>query len=780
VSYLKISSNLFIGLPELRYLNEALDTEGFRAFIRQNSSTFGLINNPASDEDFDNGKVQQGTNSGTIKIAPIFAIDNNGLFIRAKAIDLIPVLSSPTQWYWVKIKHKYSNLESGTVSVSTNGALTGSGTFFRSKLRGQPNYPSKISFPLSSTNAQEYTVISVIDDQNAIIAGSLAAQSNLQYAVVGTFTPGVPVPTEDKFPFQKDDYELTLVAEASLGVEPAKNSGEYWLARVRNNSGSILIEDKRNEIWTSADSFNLKSRFSTNKFIGVEAIKWTNEFDTRDKNIIEIGWGLRTSNHTFSSTLRQITISNGEGGRFKKDTITTPFTNGDFDGWRLYFKNGKYAIITDSVIDAGAIKITLDKIDPSDYNSADQLFICPDVEEVIIRFRNDVANDDISLYDEEVAFPVNTQKCVLKILVPSATTYSYNLNYRHKNNNQYSEFLAFPNSSFYTESSFDEDGNLKTNPVDRTLLSYTGNQNNGYIRFTSNPNSYYKTILKVDKGDRYGVRFREMSNASPLISLRVGDDEFNQQIQNLGPLNMSVNQIINLRTDGAKNGSEFFLYIKGPFVTSNGDYAIQFRQNYVSVGNPGTLLFEVDNGSMTNGNIVIFCTHSLTQGWVVNHVNAGSSGNDVGEVKMYIGSLTGKFDNTGLGISSNWFGWALCNGQNGTPDLRGRFAVGMDPTNVDYQMAAIGGAASVSLTEAQLPEHRHFIIVSPATTNTAGFDFGQALAQTRSSGGDSNANLGGVNADANVGLTSKTGNNQAHENRPPYYAMAFAIKILNV
>lgn len=106
---------------------------------------------------------------------------------------------------------------------------------------------------------------------------------------------------------------------------------------------------------------------------------------------------------------------------FKKDNIITPFTNGDFDGWRIYFKNGKYSIITDSVIDAGAIKVTLDKIDPSDYNSADQLFICPDVEEVIIRFRNNIANDTINLYDEEVAFPVNTPKCLLKILVPSAT-----------------------------------------------------------------------------------------------------------------------------------------------------------------------------------------------------------------------------------------------------------------------------------------------------------------------------------------------------------------------
>ena len=49
-------------------------------------------------------------------------------------------------------------------------------------------------------------------------------------------------------------------------------------------------------------------------------------------------------------------------------------------------------------------------------------------------------------------------------------------------------------------------------------------------------------------------------------------------------------------------------------------------------------------------------------------------------------------------------GWALCDGTNGTPDLRDRFIVG---AGRNYSPNAIGGADSVSLTEGQMPSHSH-------------------------------------------------------------------------
>jgi len=49
-------------------------------------------------------------------------------------------------------------------------------------------------------------------------------------------------------------------------------------------------------------------------------------------------------------------------------------------------------------------------------------------------------------------------------------------------------------------------------------------------------------------------------------------------------------------------------------------------------------------------------------------------------------------------------GWALCDGTNGTPDLRDRFIVG---AGRNYNPNATGGADSVPLTEAQMPSHSH-------------------------------------------------------------------------
>lgn len=62
-------------------------------------------------------------------------------------------------------------------------------------------------------------------------------------------------------------------------------------------------------------------------------------------------------------------------------------------------------------------------------------------------------------------------------------------------------------------------------------------------------------------------------------------------------------------------------------------------------------------------------------------------------------------DTTGLG-SGDWEGWALCNGDNGTLDLRDRFLVGAGGS---YAVGDIGGLDSVSLTAAQMPVHSHVV-----------------------------------------------------------------------
>ena len=113
-------------------------------------------------------------------------------------------------------------------------------------------------------------------------------------------------------------------------------------------------------------------------------------------------------------------------------------------------------------------------------------------------------------------------------------------------------------------------------------------------------------------------------------------------------------------------------------------------------------------------------------------------------------------------------GWALCNGQTvegqTTPDLRARFVVGAGGA---YAVGDTGGAETVTLTVDQIPSHAH-----TTTAKTVGYS------------GSFNSSAEAVTFDSsskNNGWRSLsggwTGGSQAHENRPPYYALSFIMRV---
>lgn len=154
-----------------------------------------------------------------------------------------------------------------------------------------------------------------------------------------------------------------------------------------------------------------------------------------------------------------------------------------------------------------------------------------------------------------------------------------------------------------------------------------------------------------------------------------------------------------------------------------------------------------------------------------NNIVIGS-GVPKGAILMWSGSITT--------IPS---GWALCNGINGTPDLRDRFIVGAGRA---YSIGATGGEKEVKLTEAQMPKHKHGS--GNLNTNSAGshghsFEIGYST--SRDEGGSLNSNISGTRNTSTAGLhthsisgdTSYAGSDQPHENRPPYFALAFIMKL---
>lgn len=152
-------------------------------------------------------------------------------------------------------------------------------------------------------------------------------------------------------------------------------------------------------------------------------------------------------------------------------------------------------------------------------------------------------------------------------------------------------------------------------------------------------------------------------------------------------------------------------------------------------------------------------------------------------------------------IASIPSGWFLCDGANGTPNLRDRFIVGAGSA---YAVGATGGADTVALSQANLPAHTHTLTAttsadgvhthafyggSDVSGNVAGATRGtaQVLGACESGGGGAyTTNFGGslaqiaANSPSHThtvsGTTSSVGSGTAHENRPPYYALAYIMK----
>jgi hypothetical protein len=134
-------------------------------------------------------------------------------------------------------------------------------------------------------------------------------------------------------------------------------------------------------------------------------------------------------------------------------------------------------------------------------------------------------------------------------------------------------------------------------------------------------------------------------------------------------------------------------------------------------------------------------------------------------------------------IASIPSGWYLCNGANGTPDLRNKFIVcassdesGTAKTNVEGTLTQIGGTKDSTLVS-----HTH-----SASTNTAGEHAHSVTKYTGKEDRGDGANVcwaGDINvltdvqgAHTHTITVATAGTSGTNTNLPPYYALAFIMK----
>lgn len=155
-----------------------------------------------------------------------------------------------------------------------------------------------------------------------------------------------------------------------------------------------------------------------------------------------------------------------------------------------------------------------------------------------------------------------------------------------------------------------------------------------------------------------------------------------------------------------------------------------------------------------------------------------------GEIDQYLGTYLKKGYVVYPGTIVMWsgnianipIGYLLCDGTNGTPDLRDKFIVGAS-TNSKYKIGDKGGNDNVILSVDQLPSHNH-------TGTTSSNGIGAGCSRTAGNGNflvgnpDNKGNCGNTNH-IHTFTTDPTGNNKAIDIRPNYYALAFIIKTAN-
>lgn len=218
-------------------------------------------------------------------------------------------------------------------------------------------------------------------------------------------------------------------------------------------------------------------------------------------------------------------------------------------------------------------------------------------------------------------------------------------------------------------------------------------------------------------------------------------------------------------------------------VCSNSSAILTIQNDYVKASELNTLVENYIQSTVDSNTSTVVNNYSLAIPYVAYE---------------YYGPLT-NFDATGKGLASAGFDkMYICNGQNGTPDKRGRVAVGaiagvpggsldtaVDPalpanTGKNYALKDKFGASSISLSIANLPSHTH-PVNDPKHSHKLIPDAGSQ--QVARSGGGTALRLENYGASATTTLSAtgitigSTGNNTPHDNVQPSIAAYFIMYI---
>ena len=250
-------------------------------------------------------------------------------------------------------------------------------------------------------------------------------------------------------------------------------------------------------------------------------------------------------------------------------------------------------------------------------------------------------------------------------------------------------------------------------------------------------------------------------------------------------------------TGVATVGSE--LYVDGNFYDASGDSGSSGQilsstgsgtnwidANTTSVANSinvGTNLNSTDADQFvtfvenSSGNNPIRVDAGIKYNPSTNRLTAGSYAGDGSALTGIESFLTGMIilwygDTTNIPT-----GFVLCDGNNNTPDLRDRFVIG---AGNNFSAGNTGGNNSLTLSEANLPSHQHFVVSNDLGGANRTNSNVSANNQVRKGTGAGNIfetyNLASTGSGANAGRSSSVGSGTPIDNKPSYHALCYIMK----
>ena len=104
----------------------------------------------------------------------------------------------------------------------------------------------------------------------------------------------------------------------------------------------------------------------------------------------------------------------------------------------------------------------------------------------------------------------------------------------------------------------------------------------------------------------------------------------------------------------------------------------------------------------------------------------------------------------------------------------GKMLIGLDSSDTDFDtVEETGGSKTHSLTEAELPSHQHFIVDNGTVAESGDITASNTVSEIATQGGSTYQSyvMRPGTGNAEVGLSSATGSDTAHNNLPPYIAV---------